>query len=114
MKTSAKRKPMEREREDAIDRLRRLLPVGTTVFTILRSVSRSGMSREIDVVIWDSEFGTPVIVSWLVGWALDYPMGKTRNTVVVKGAGMDMAFGLVCSIARRLHGSDQALKHGPL
>jgi hypothetical protein len=114
MKANAKREPLERERAAAMERLRLVLPVGTTVFTILRSVSRSGMSREIDVVIWDSEFGTPVIVSWLVGWALDYPMGKTRNTVVVKGTGMDMAFSLVCSIARRLHGSDHALKHGPL
>lgn len=75
MNTSAKRTPFDRRREDAIERLRQLLPVGTTVFTTLRSMTRSEMKREIDVLLWDSTSTESVIFSWLAGLALDYDLG---------------------------------------
>lgn len=48
------------ERAEAIERLRGIFPVGSTVYTILRHVSRSGMQRSISVMansdghIWDA------------------------------------------------------------
>ena len=46
------------ERTNAIERLRAILPPGSTVYTILRHVSRSGMSRRIDVYALDREPAT--------------------------------------------------------
>lgn len=113
MSTSAKRIPLDRRREEAVEQLRQLLPVGTTVFTILRSITRSRMKREIDVLFWDSTSKGPVIFSWLAALVLDCARGQ-GNAVVVRGTGMDMEYYLVSQIARVLHGRDDALIHGPL
>ena len=43
----------KQERQDAIERLRSMLAPGDSVYTILRHVSRSGMSRSISLVIPD-------------------------------------------------------------
>lgn len=43
------------ERTNAIERLRSILPPGSTVYTILRHVARSGMSRRIDVYAIDTD-----------------------------------------------------------
>ncbi len=44
-----------KERQDAQDTLRRILPPGATVYTILRHVSRSGMRRRLDVYALDTD-----------------------------------------------------------
>jgi predicted TIM-barrel enzyme len=115
MSTSTKRIPLDRRREEAVEQLRQLLPVGTTVFTILRSITRSRMKREIDVLFWDSTSKGSVIFSWLAALVLDCARGQ-GNAVVVRGTGtgMDMEYYLVSQIARVLHGRDDALVHGPL
>lgn len=43
------------ERAEAIGRLRAILPPGSTVYTILRHVSRSGMMRRLDVYALDTD-----------------------------------------------------------
>lgn len=87
-------------REHAIAHLRELLPPGTTVYTSLRHVSRSGMSRRIDLyVIRDN---SPV---WLSGWyktATDTKRGK-YDEVTVSGCGMDMGYHLVYNLSRTLY-----------
>jgi hypothetical protein len=111
MMMSSKRTELNRSRDEAIARLRQMLPAGTTVFTILRSVSRSGMKREIDVLCWDSTSKEPVVFSWLAGLALDHRLSKTCKAVVVPGTGMDMEFCLVSNLSHALHGHHHALRH---
>lgn len=113
MSTSAVDRLINRGRNEAIERLRQLLPVGRRVFTILRSITRSRMTREIDVLFWDDTSKAPVIFSWLAGQALDYDLSK-HNAVVVRGTGMDMEFYLVSQIATLLHGDGHAFAHGSL
>lgn len=86
----------ERKRP-VIAKLRSLLPPGTTVYCILRHVSRSGMSRVIDPFILYS--GRPF---YLRRYVRDLGIGRIdrkHDGVVVGGCGMDMAHWLVYGIA---------------
>lgn len=99
----------EAARADAQAKLREWLKPGDTVYTILRSVSRSGMSRTIGVVLLqpDNRGGTRPLVdlhpNWLVSQAVGLRMSaKDRDGVVVGGCGMDMGFHLVYSLSASL------------
>lgn len=88
-----------RERDEAVTKLRELLAPGDTVYTVLRHVSSSGMSRWIDCyVIRDDE---PLWISWWAAKATGNSV-NTRNHegVEMGGAGMDMGFALVYAISR--------------
>jgi len=63
-----------------------------TIYTVIRHVSPSGMSREISVRMIDA--GRIISLDWLVSNALGIKIGK-HNGLVVKGCGMDMGFHLV-------------------
>ena len=90
-------------RQEAIDQLRELLPPGSTVYTILRHVSKSGMSRRIDcyTIIDNEPRYLSGYVSRLVGDRL-HPGGG----IVVGGCGMDMGFHIVHNLSYALHGMD--------
>jgi hypothetical protein len=92
----------------AIDRLRSDFPSGSNVGTVVRHVSRSGMSRSISVlaVSEDREIHD---VSHDVAVALGWKFDRNNGGVKVDGAGMDMAFRLVYSLAQVLHGNGYAL-----
>ncbi len=77
--------------------LRELLPPGSTVLCILRSVSRSGMSREISFLTETHQNVTGLFA--LVG---DYRRGKSDG-LKVTGCGMDMGFAVVYDVSRRLY-----------
>ena len=76
------------------------LKPGDTVRTILRSVSRSGMSRQISVIImrdgmaWDA--------SYFVGKVAGYKQARNSEALSVGGCGMDMGFSVVYSLSRSL------------
>jgi hypothetical protein len=53
------------EKSESLARLRKWMPKGSRVFTILRSVSKSGMQREIAVVVWLPGEGRPMVAA---GW----------------------------------------------
>lgn len=92
-----------------LDELRELLPKGTTVFTILRHVSPSGMGRWISpVAIIDGE---PFYLSHLVSQVTPYKRRGKHDDLYVGGAGMDMGFHLVYTLSRILHGDGYALEH---
>src|SRR5690349_3235215 len=82
------------QKADALTELRALCPPGTTVYTILRSVSRSGMTRSITpIVMKDRE---PVNLTWLVNKALNRRTVRAfQDGVKCEGAGMDMGYDLV-------------------
>lgn len=91
------------EKQEAIDRLRGLCPPGSTIYTVLRSVSRSGMSRRIDVyALQDNE---PRYLTGLVSKACDIPFPRKGEGLQVGGGGMDMGFHVVEAVSYALWGS---------
>lgn len=74
--------------------LRKILKPGQTAYCILRSVSRSGMKREISLYIIQK--GELQNIDCLAADATGHTLGKVG--IVVHGCGMDMGFGLVYSL----------------
>ena len=89
------------ERDEAIEQLREMLPPGSTVHTIARHVSRSGMSRSISIVI--ARDGDPWDISWLVARALGDRIDQNHGGIKIGGAGMDMGFALVYNLSSTLY-----------
>lgn len=89
------------KRDEALDTLRRLCPPGTRVFTVLRHVSRSGMSRDIDVYILQD--GDRVWLSRLAAKAAGLTFNERRECIRMGGCGMDMGFALVYTLSHALY-----------
>lgn len=89
------------EQEEAVTRLRELVQPGSTVWTTVRHVTRSGMSRSISIYVWQDE--GPFDISWLAARALGWKIDQQRGGVKVAGCGMDMGFHLVYSLSRTLY-----------
>jgi hypothetical protein len=91
------------EREEAIARLREWMPAGSTVYTIVRHVSRSGMQREIGVLVplpgEPVEFRHP---NYAVSTVTGNRLNANGDGVVVGGAGMDMGFHLIYNLSYTL------------
>ena len=81
------------ERQEAIEELRKTLKPGDTVYTVLRKVSRTGMSRRIDV--YQLEDGEPFYLTGLVAKAIDAPFPQQGEGLKIDGCGMDMGFEVV-------------------
>ena len=93
-------KAEKREKWEAIEKLREWIKPGDTVYTILRHVSRSGMQREIGIVLLKD--GTDLHPNYLVAKALGERVGKF-DSVIVGGCGMDMGFHLVYNLSYVLY-----------
>lgn len=92
------------ERAEAADRLRELLPPGTTVYTVLRNVSRSGMMRHIDLYTFKTDDNGKIDKVYLSGYAAAVmDDSRTDNGAIkVGGCGMDMDFHLVYTLSSYL------------
>jgi membrane protease subunit (stomatin/prohibitin family) len=91
------------QQEQARDRLRELFAQSEDkrVYSILRHVSASGMSRRIDFYcIRDNR---PVWLSYDIARALDYKQSD-KGGLVVGGCGMDMGFHVVYTLSSVLYG----------
>jgi len=83
---------------------------GSRVYTILRHVSSSGMSRDISLVIADSE-GRISDITYYAADALGSRLIERNGNRAIRmnGAGMDMGFHLVYNLSSVLfHGQDRA------
>jgi hypothetical protein len=99
-KCPAMPKGKEIKRAEAICDLREMLKPGDVVYTTVKHVSRSGMSRVIDVhLIINNE---PRWIAYSVGRACDYPFDDKREALRVGGCGMDMGFAVVYELGRTL------------
>lgn len=90
------------ERDEAIRTLKQdiKLKPGETVWTVLRHVSASGMSRTIDLfVIRDKR---PRRISHLVARAVGYGFDRDRMGIKSQGGGMDMGFEAVYNLGYAL------------
>jgi hypothetical protein len=100
-------KAEQAERQKAIDQLREWIKPGDTVYTILDSVSRSGMSRQIRVVVpYTREDSTidHLHPNWSVAKAIGARLAKKGDGIVMGGCGMDMGFALVYELSQTLYG----------
>lgn len=100
-------------KQEAIERLREWYPKGSTVYTILRHCSRSGMQRTIGMVSVSCEGGKPSFLhpNYATAQALGLSEDRRRDGVKVRGCGMDMGFDLAYNLGHVLYGDGYALKH---
>ena len=97
---SRKNKAQQAETANHITMLQTMLEPGTTVYTVIRHVSSSGMSRNIDVyAMVDNE---PRNISYLVADVTDTPLSKD-GSLRVTGCGMDMGFHIAYTLSATLY-----------
>ena len=104
----SKQEGEKRYLQQSADELRALLPEGSRVYCVLRSVSSSGMTRHIDFYAIKGD--RPIWLSSQIAFLCGYRTAKTRG-LIVRGCGMDMGFSVVCNLAYALYKSESALKH---
>lgn len=104
VKPLTKKAQKETEKQKAIADLRKYLPPGKTVFTILRHVSKSGMMRHISLVVQDQNEGI-VNITWIASKALGEKCINSfgHRAMKAQGAGMDMGFELVYRLSSVLY-----------
>jgi hypothetical protein len=87
------------QEQESLDVLRETFPVGSTAYTILRHVARSGMTRWISVMQGNRN------LSWHVANVIGEKVQERTGTFCLKvgGCGMDMGFHLVYSMSRSLY-----------
>jgi len=90
------RKAREVQKEDAISRLREMFPPGSSVFSKVVHVSRSGMSRRIE--FYQIKGGDIFNVTYLLARVLKCTQHK-HGGLYVGGCGMDMSFHCVYNLA---------------
>jgi len=84
------------------------LKKGDTLYTNVKSVSRSGMSRQIAVyAIQDNK---PFFISYYIAELLNYKMNNNNGAIKISGCGMDMAFAIVYELSKKLFNDGYALK----
>jgi hypothetical protein len=101
-------KAQQSEQAEYIGKLRATLKPGDTLHTVLRSRSRSGMSRVIDVFHIYADDAGKMHKDWLSYWVAkatgmtfqDRP-GKPEG-IKIEGCGMDMGFEIVYTLGRVL------------
>lgn len=98
------------DREYAIENLlTHYVTEGTRVYTSLRKVSPSGMTRHYSLFIVQGQ--SIVDITYYAAHALGWTLSETtgRRTIKVQGCGMDMSFHLVSSLSAVLfHGQERA------
>lgn len=84
----------------AIEWLRQCLKPGANVYTLVRHVTKSGMSRSISLFIVKG--GEIVCVDWYASKAMGRKRDDKHGGLKIKGCGMDMSFALVYDLGRTL------------
>lgn len=111
---------MKRTKAEIAEQKARLLEwikPGDTVYTILENVSRSGMQRQIRVILpnIDKDSGKVYFThpNYAVATVLDRSQAKMGNGdgVICKGCGMDMGLDLVYQLSHVLFGDGYKLNH---
>lgn len=93
------------ERQEARDKLLTYLQPGDDVYVVNRHTSASGMTRFLE--LFKIEDGTPHRLTYLAAKALGWTYSDKYEAIKVEGAGMDMGFHTVYSLAQTIFYSDQ-------
>lgn len=95
---------------ESIKELRKLLPRGSTVYTIVRHVSSSGMFRIIDMFIVRKNRVQMISPSLLREVGFPYKKDKRVDGYRISGVGMDMGFSMVYTLSIKVWKDGYALK----
>lgn len=93
-------KAQQAEQAEAVERLSEWIKPGDTIYTILRHVSSSGMSRSISLVRQDED--GPHDFSYLAARAMGDKIDQRWDGIKASGCGMDMGYSLVYNLSRVL------------
>ena len=97
------------EQQEAIAKLQELCPAGTTVYTVLRYTTSSGMGRVISAFIIKD--GKPYELDYLIERSeIGFKRNQKHGGLMVRGTGMDMGFHVVYELSRSIHADGYALK----
>jgi hypothetical protein len=92
---------MTNEKQDAIKELKKILKPGDTVYSIVRHVSASGMSRVIS--FYAIKKNQPRWLDMYIARACGFSFQThNREGLKVRGCGMDMAFHVVYTLGATL------------
>lgn len=94
----------------SLARLHEVLKPGDTVYTVLRSVASSGMSRCIDLYVFRDN--APIYLSGLAEDVMSYKRSRRGKGLVVSGCGMDMGFHLVYALGATMWPEGTPEPHG--
>lgn len=97
MNTKEKREQKEEARKALIEQLG--IKPGDVIYSVIRKVSSSGMSRQIDFYFISE--GKPYWISRRIAQILDYSVAES-GALKVRGCGMDMCFAVVYNLASQL------------
>lgn len=107
--TTATAKKMTKKEEKALDvayareqLLTHYVSEGATVYTVLRSVSSSGMSRTLSLKV--AKDGKILDLTYYASIVLDWPLVEVNGSRALRvgGCGMDMGFHTVYTLSRVL------------
>lgn len=113
--TAAHTKPVNSEREQALSFLHDVLKPGDTVYTILRHVSASGMTRRISVIVLkldDKGVARPIHLDWHIEQLGIAKRHARADGLVVGGCGMDMGYHLVYRLGNAMWPNGTDKPHG--
>ena len=89
------------EKAYAETKLNQILKRNETIYSVIRHVSQSGMTRHITFFIIKD--GQVWHIDNLISDYLDYRTNKRFNALVVGGCGMDMAFSVVNNLQEEMN-----------
>lgn len=90
----------EKEKEEAKRRLLDIIQPEATLIMTIPKVSRSGMSRRINVYIPSSDEERYLFLNYYISELLELPLNE--DGLLVKGCGMDMTFWLADALTYAL------------
>lgn len=97
----SKKSEKDAARDEAVAELRKILEPGDTVYGIVRTVSKSGMSRTM--TFYAIKDNRPVYLTGYMSKALGLTVVRGwHDAVRVHGCGMDMIFATVYDLGRTL------------
>jgi hypothetical protein len=98
-------------KEQRITELKALIKPGSTVSTLLKNVSRSGMQRQISFYIVDPRDNEVINIDYSVSIVTDTKRAK-NGALIVNGCGMDMGFNVVYHLGSMLWPMGTDTPHG--
>ena len=99
------------EINESIETLKTYLKKDMTIHSIIRSVSSSGMTRNISFKVIDDIAKDHIVdLSYPIAKVLEYPFNDKYHAIKVSGCGMDMAFHVVHTLSRVLFDDGYKLK----
>jgi hypothetical protein len=102
-------KPTQADKAEAMATLKKYIQPGDTLFTIVRSVAKSGMSRRIDVIAFMD--GYPIYLTWAMATLGIAGMKRSQQErgARIDGCGMDMCYHAVDCLSLAILGESGKL-----